>query len=384
MESSSGRFSLLAPHPALFLRPEDRSFPRSPKCARCRNHGVVSALKGHKRFCRWRDCACVKCALIAERQRVMAAQVALRRQQAQEELQMMYPAAGASEGGMSVSRATLSSAAPPAVNAMISFHSVACCEQNTDTIFCSVFSGLMNQAWFSPHTPALTPPSEKSEPLNDGVSPGSDHLSENILSPQSLTSSDLESGSESEKPKEELSSTSGRNPGAVLMKIFPHVKRDALESALKACSGDVVRAIDLLLGSQEGRNSNRDVVPLSENLPISRSSAICRTEAPLRHFSATSAFSPLHASSSTCFSGDGLLGFNPRFAIAPLRLAYSTPNFIPPYLTSGFVPAMSLRPPADYPFPGVLRDLPYPKDSFSPTVLLINLSMEKEATSTPF
>ncbi|CAN9509549.1 unnamed protein product [Ophioblennius macclurei] len=379
--------SLLRP-PPLFLRAcnptMERGYPRTPKCARCRNHGVVSALKGHKRFCRWRDCVCAKCTLIAERQRVMAAQVALRRQQAQEEseareLRLLYPAAGIPQGsalGTTTSAGTTSSPAAPC------FEVFGTENQKYDDKLgkYSFYNGLVGRPFFASHPPSGTRSSSPGKDMGDrgSPSPASDQRSDPTESPhRSSSPSDPESGSESEKPRDYPSLE--RDPTDIMTKIFPHQKRDALESMVRTCKGDIVKSIELVLSSKDNQNDSDDAS--QSCAPISA----LRPPAALPGAQGNkSAFSPLHLPPAAA-GGDGLYGLSPRLGVSPLRLAYSSANggvasFMSPYMTSGLMPVFPLRPPLDsYSFPGMIRDLSYlqSKESLCSTGLYARLNNDK-------
>lgn len=58
---------------------------RNPFCSRCRNHGKSAQVKGHKRYCEYRECQCLGCKLVEDRQAVSAKQIKLRRYQKQDE-----------------------------------------------------------------------------------------------------------------------------------------------------------------------------------------------------------------------------------------------------------------------------------------------------------
>ncbi|KAK5848413.1 hypothetical protein PBY51_006029 [Eleginops maclovinus] len=353
--------ALLRP-PPLFLRAcnpvLERGYPRTPKCARCRNHGVVSALKGHKRFCRWRDCVCAKCTLIAERQRVMAAQVALRRQQAQEEseareLRIMFPGGPGISAGESGCPPPTPEASSSALHRFSVFGEESHKDDDALSRF-SLYSGFLARPLFAPHCTRLPSPTERTAvcPNRDSStsvtgessspSPVCEQRSERADSPQSTpSSSDPESGSESEKPRDFQGLE--RDPTDIMAKIFPQQRRDTLESMVRTCKGDLVRSIELVLSSKDNHLD-------SEGSSVGK--------LPCGALGSRSAFSPLHMH-PTAAGGEGVFGISPRFGVSPLRLAYSSASgFMSPYMSSGLMPMFPLRPPLDsYSFPGMIRDL---------------------------
>ncbi|NWR28506.1 DMTA2 factor, partial [Tachuris rubrigastra] len=394
--------------PPLLLRAAEK-YPRTPKCARCRNHGVVSALKGHKRYCRWKDCMCAKCTLIAERQRVMAAQVALRRQQAQEEneareLQLLY---GTAEG---LALAAANGIIPPRPAYEV-FGSVCAGGGGEGGAGASGKAALralgggskMQKFELFPKTllpsRAVTPQQAGGKPLSpDGESvpgtssPDARHGSgsengdgESFLSspvskgpkegeesPGSISPLGSDSGSEADKDEQDPSPSAGgrqRTPIDILTRVFPAHKRSVLELVLQGCGGDVVQAIEQILnnrGPEKGPEESWARDGALQGLPPTPAAAhhrplIAGAMAPaIGTLGSRSAFSPLQPNATHFGAEAGAYPLGTHLGLNPLRLAYSAHSrglaFMTPYSTAGLMPTLGFRPPVDYAFSDLMRD----------------------------
>uniref|UniRef100_T1J9X3 DM domain-containing protein n=1 Tax=Strigamia maritima TaxID=126957 RepID=T1J9X3_STRMM len=367
---ASGASALGGLPPAIFLRANER-YQRTPKCARCRNHGVVSALKGHKRYCRWRDCVCPKCTLIAERQRVMAAQVALRRQQAQEEneareLGLLYGTHDAGLLALSAMQHALGSKPQPNVGP----EAPQPLNFSADGDFAKGSADAKRQRLDSDDEPRSLSRNSSSPGTGHNEDKNSDKRSpisrQQSANPSDAVSDGPETSCTHERPGSDFSDPSTpdsvdsghggssrggsggnagvprRNPIDILARVFPSHKRNFLQAILNTCQGDVVQAIEHVLNAKQPTEDSSRISPKHPSIPITSTPSPPPNSSPLALVQRPGPYVTSPAMRSSAFSPIASVA-----ALGHVRLGYpshqSRGGFLTMPYSAGFIPGL-LRP----------------------------------------
>lgn len=192
----------------------------------------------------------------------------------------------------------------------------------------------------------------------------------------SLSSSDMESGNESECPRDFVVSnitiplppppaatSRRRDPLDILTKVFPNHKQSRLGRILQFCRGDVVQAIEQILNVHEHKQELQELtIPgLPECNAFHQSSDFSLIGVDVKARVNKSAFSPLQTSPAPFGSEVNIYGLSPRLGMRPLRVAYTPPGrtlpgFMSPYFRSGLFPALPFHPAMDCAFSGMIKE----------------------------
>lgn len=211
---------------------------------------------------------------------------------------------------------------------------------------------------------------------------GPDESLEGTDSPASLSSSDMESGNESECTKDFVPCNASvpppppppaaadgalkhRDPLNILTKVFPNHKPSRLERVLQLCRGDIVQAIEQILNASEHRQGFRELtIPVLPECDAFQRSSDFGLGVDVAALGNKSAFAPLQTSSASSRREMNFYGLSPRLGIGPLTVTYSSPGrtlpgLMAPYLRTGLFPAFPFHPVVDSSFPGVIKNASY-------------------------